>query len=305
MTRRPIRRALAVACGLAAVAAGCGGQSNGGGGTDTNTNWLKQCDADGECGAGLACLCGLCTRACDADRECAGQQAAACTPGAVGCAGGARICLAQLGMTGSGGTESAGPALGPGGFPLGETDKDDSPSACGRPRNDYFSLVDGCSALSVTCLPPSEAFTDDCGCGCTAVDAYPRICRDQCALGDECEQHSVEAFPSIGETEAYWVALCPISGAYEGRCSDGQRFFFYSNGFTGEVRHYDATGERFLGVGTFTDDLERTCGGQGYWPEPVLCDTPTVVRVFCGSRPVGDVFTDLPWADGRPGDLPI
>jgi hypothetical protein len=37
---------------------------------DKNTNWLKACDADAECGSELACLCGACTKACSARSDC-------------------------------------------------------------------------------------------------------------------------------------------------------------------------------------------------------------------------------------------
>jgi hypothetical protein len=37
----------------------------------SNTNWLKPCDEDSECGAAAACLCGVCTRGCERDDQCA------------------------------------------------------------------------------------------------------------------------------------------------------------------------------------------------------------------------------------------
>jgi hypothetical protein len=37
---------------------------------DKNTNWLRACDADAECGSELACLCGACTKACKSDSQC-------------------------------------------------------------------------------------------------------------------------------------------------------------------------------------------------------------------------------------------
>jgi hypothetical protein len=37
----------------------------------TNTNWMRSCDAAGDCEDGEACLCGLCTVTCDDSDECA------------------------------------------------------------------------------------------------------------------------------------------------------------------------------------------------------------------------------------------
>jgi hypothetical protein len=298
------KRILEAALGLGlagALAAGCGGLSNSGG-TDTNTNWLKQCTSDAECGE-LACLCNVCTSPCEGDGECSGRGAeAVCYPNGVSCSGGARICvspdapasaLAEL------------PPVDPlTGELLSRTDKDATPSACGRPKNDYISSAPACLEVTVGCPAPSEAFFDDCGCGCTMVERYPRLCRDQCPLGDACVQHPFDAFPTFAETEREWTAMCPLLGLAEGRCRDGTAFLFYSNGTVGEVRFYFPDPEFFRGLGTFTDSLDRSCGGQSYWPEPVRCERPTIVRSICGGWAVGDVIEDLPWADGRPGNLP-
>jgi polyhydroxybutyrate depolymerase len=42
-----------------------------------NTNWLQECTSDRACGAGLSCLCGICTRSCATMQDCAisGDQA--------------------------------------------------------------------------------------------------------------------------------------------------------------------------------------------------------------------------------------
>jgi hypothetical protein len=53
------------------IVVGCGGQASVGG--DTNTNWLKQCDEDVECGDQYSCMCGHCTMACQEDTDCSGQ----------------------------------------------------------------------------------------------------------------------------------------------------------------------------------------------------------------------------------------
>ena len=36
----------------------------------TNTNWLKACSEDAQCGSEGACLCGVCTMACSSDTQC-------------------------------------------------------------------------------------------------------------------------------------------------------------------------------------------------------------------------------------------
>jgi hypothetical protein len=53
----------------AALGGGCGGQA-GTTATDTNTNWLRDCDTDSDCGSALSCLCGICTVTCDSTRVC-------------------------------------------------------------------------------------------------------------------------------------------------------------------------------------------------------------------------------------------
>lgn len=57
------------------LASACGGPSAG-----TQTNWLRACRTDEDCGADLECQCGACTRACDDDDPCAGLDGAACVP---------------------------------------------------------------------------------------------------------------------------------------------------------------------------------------------------------------------------------
>lgn len=59
---------LAITWGLVGCVASSA--SEGAGGTDSNTHWLDHCDADAECGAGLDCLCGVCSRPCAADSAC-------------------------------------------------------------------------------------------------------------------------------------------------------------------------------------------------------------------------------------------
>jgi hypothetical protein len=44
----------------------------------SNSNWLRGCNTDDECGASLRCQCGLCTRECGADSACNGLTDARC-----------------------------------------------------------------------------------------------------------------------------------------------------------------------------------------------------------------------------------
>lgn len=53
-------------------AIGCHGPQSG----DTQTNWLKRCTGNAECGE-LACLCGQCTKACSIDSDCLGGPSSA------------------------------------------------------------------------------------------------------------------------------------------------------------------------------------------------------------------------------------
>jgi hypothetical protein len=65
--------ALLAACFVAVSCSGGSGSPNAG----SNTNWLRTCEASEECGAGLECVCGVCTIACASDQECLGRDEAA------------------------------------------------------------------------------------------------------------------------------------------------------------------------------------------------------------------------------------
>lgn len=45
--------------------------------TDSQTNWLRGCESNAECGS-LTCHCGVCTRTCEQDETCAGLAEASC-----------------------------------------------------------------------------------------------------------------------------------------------------------------------------------------------------------------------------------
>lgn len=69
----------------------CQSASGDGGVTDTNTNWLSECDTDRECD-GFACLCGVCTRSCSSASSCSDLSSdAECREGSCG----ETICVAS------------------------------------------------------------------------------------------------------------------------------------------------------------------------------------------------------------------
>jgi hypothetical protein len=85
----------------AALLLACAESNHDGG--DTQTNWLKACSADSECGS-LACLCGICSRPCTAESDCVdGPAGVGCQPSdseaalaACGSAPSAGMCLEPL-----------------------------------------------------------------------------------------------------------------------------------------------------------------------------------------------------------------
>ncbi|HMJ12172.1 MAG TPA: hypothetical protein VK524_12195, partial [Polyangiaceae bacterium] len=49
--------------------------------SNSNTSWLRQCDANAQCGSGLECVCGRCTRACNTAEQCGDDlPGASCKP---------------------------------------------------------------------------------------------------------------------------------------------------------------------------------------------------------------------------------
>jgi hypothetical protein len=62
---------------LAFALTACGGTTSAKEGDSGNTNWLKACVTDAQCGD-LACFCGSCRSACDAAVDCALPPAASC-----------------------------------------------------------------------------------------------------------------------------------------------------------------------------------------------------------------------------------
>jgi hypothetical protein len=46
--------------------------------TDSQTNWMRSCSIDSQCGAKLSCVCGVCTSTCASDAECASLPGTVC-----------------------------------------------------------------------------------------------------------------------------------------------------------------------------------------------------------------------------------
>jgi len=61
---------------LALLGAGC--HATDGPREDSQTNWLRACQVDAQCGGSLVCLCGACTRVCDSDASCAALPGSSC-----------------------------------------------------------------------------------------------------------------------------------------------------------------------------------------------------------------------------------
>lgn len=270
----------------AAAALSCGGETSSPAGTDTSTNWLKSCSSDAECGLGSTCSCGRCTLECDADADCAGlSSAAACVATSDRCPE-LSLCIPR-----------------PERLELGSSSA--GTSSCTHPAEDY-SVEDPALCFGgelPECPPGSTAFMDTCGCGCSAALDYPRRCRSVCELAaGECRAQRFEDFPDFDSTRASWSSSVNGSEALvAGECANqGRRFLYTANGTTSESRVFSAGGT-FLGLGTSTDDIEMTCWGQGYWPEPARCEAATVSEVLNRGFgfELGQVVT-LPWGEGPP-----
>jgi hypothetical protein len=79
---------------LALAIASCGNKPEASG---TNTNWLRACTADAECGQTSGCVCSICTKPCSDDTECAPGVcgSALATSNQCGAATAVPICLPE------------------------------------------------------------------------------------------------------------------------------------------------------------------------------------------------------------------
>lgn len=172
----------------------------------------------------------------------------------------------------------------------------------------------GLALASNTCVPPGWTAIDHADCDLLDMTDPPDRCRSPCELATSCDTPALDDYPSLDETRQAWSAgcaggedagicqPCPIV-VVEGRCAQELTFVHQHNGTVGEVRYFDASG-LFVGLATSTDDVDQTCLGQSFWPEPIACDDAVVNAVPCGQWPQGGSIT-LPWADGSPADPPF
>lgn len=96
MKRNVAAAAMALGLAVALGATSCSPKPESSG---TNTNWLKACDSDAQCGGAALCLCGLCTNACTDEAECGSGTCGTALATASQCEsnGPSRICLPPLG----------------------------------------------------------------------------------------------------------------------------------------------------------------------------------------------------------------
>ena len=96
--RTRIWLAALAACALGSTCAKSTPPAEGG---ESNTNWLRVCAPDDDCGDGFSCVCGACTVACQDDVTCEGHGGGAtCSALPASCGGGgaklpAAACLAE------------------------------------------------------------------------------------------------------------------------------------------------------------------------------------------------------------------
>lgn len=201
----PTRRFWFLSTVFLALASGCSDTEDVGA-TDTKTNWLSRCDTDSDCGDGLDCLCGVCTRSCEEAVDCSGLPGASCAP-ANECSNANLVCVApseddaatptddesssetelapdaastvappvDAGPTPtSAPSDAAAPeasdASAPGTPEAGAPDDAATPAdggSCEDPSRDYKSRdTETCTLIDFVCEEGSQHFFDDCGCGC-------------------------------------------------------------------------------------------------------------------------------------------
>jgi hypothetical protein len=140
---------------------------------DKNTNWLKACEADAECGSELACLCGACTKACKSDAQC-GETASGSKCLAAGDPAVQAVCGTKLEVTAVCSAE------------------------CKRDR-DCDAQADGLRCQAGLCVP-SAASNEPAAC--TPGEVIAKICGQQCPGLNE------NAFATCGSDGNYGPCEC-------------------------------------------------------------------------------------------------
>jgi hypothetical protein len=168
--------------GALSLITSCGGKARVDG-TDSHTHWLKECEADSECG-GLSCICGVCTKACDEGADCVPFGAKASCEVPAGCdARGPTACVLPTpnGAGGSGASGGAGSGGGSGGTPA---------SADCQPM-DAKSSAAACAAIAGYVWNGSICTT--VLCDCEGAD-----CDRMFATADECDRAYRECYAERG-----------------------------------------------------------------------------------------------------------
>jgi hypothetical protein len=140
---------------------------------DKNTNWLRKCDADADCGSELACLCGACTKTCGSSSQCEPASSDA-------------ICVrsSDPGVEAVCGTQLPAAAI--------------CAATCDRDR-DCDAQAKGLRCQSGLCVP--RATTDE-PIECNPGDVIAKIC------GMECPGLNHNAFATCSADGQYGPCIC-------------------------------------------------------------------------------------------------
>jgi hypothetical protein len=174
--------------GALSLVASCGGKASVDG-TDSHTHWLKECEADSECGD-LRCICGVCTKACDEGANCLQFGAETSCEVPKGCdARGPTACVLPT-PGGGGGGGSSGGSTSSGGAPAGmDCEAMDAASDGTRCAGIAGYTWNGSVCTAVLCgCAGSEcgrifATADEC-------DRAFRECYAERGIGRSCENHA-------------------------------------------------------------------------------------------------------------------
>ncbi len=152
------------------VSLACNGAHKADTGSDTETNWLKSCDADTDC-AGYTCECGVCTSRCETSAECS-MSGAVCSQAGDG-AHDARCGNANssFGLCLEAESDSGQTLLDAGGTPVSPAlpEASESPGSVGgpaaeeMPAPDAEDPADTGTDTTVSDTPSSEATTEQGG----------------------------------------------------------------------------------------------------------------------------------------------
>ncbi len=181
--------------GVAVAAASCA--TKGEGGTDSSTHWLDECVRDADCGGGLSCECGVCTKACTAPSDCSRLSSTASCAAVPGCSSTSSVCLGARG--------DAGPPVAFGPCP---SDADAGVPCDGR-----------LSSCWLPCAPGAFSSIRALFCDGGSWTVHPGIvavlCRGaNCALGQESGK------PCNGSVQGCWTQ-CTGGFRQELECTDG------------------------------------------------------------------------------------